>query len=151
MEEKFNVLILAHHWHRVNNKSGEHYLFMFGQVIAHFLSLTLTLEGFPDVSEHQCVNVHIFFIVSFSHILTFNVDTGYIFEQNACPGNLSWCVSHILKTTRFICLKHRRGEFGSTHMRPWFSRGLKLKNCCVRVVDPAALCAILDTNLLFSF
>lgn len=66
-------------------KSREYYLFMLRYIIALFLSLSITFEWFTYNSGQQCVKVHVFSCVFvcflLSHILTFNMDTGYIFEQ----------------------------------------------------------------------
>lgn len=69
-------------------KSREYYLFMLRYIIAVSLflalsfSLFITLEELTYNSGHRCIKVHTFScVVLFSHILTFNMDTGYIFEQ----------------------------------------------------------------------
>lgn len=58
-------------------------------------------------------------LLLFSHILTFNVDTGYIFEQKCMSQVFKlMCITHFEKIPGFICQNRQGGEFGSAHTAP---------------------------------
>lgn len=90
---------------------------MFGWVIAllspSLCKGSLTLADTNVLTSTFCI---VLFCSHISWLLTWI--QGIYLNKNACPRNLSWCVSHILKTAGFICLNCHWREFGLTHMRP---------------------------------
>lgn len=141
--EIFNVLILAHHRHRVIIRVENTIYLCLGKSLPSSLSLWKGSLTLADTNVLKSTFYIVLFCSHISWLLTWI--QGIYLNKNACPRNLSWCVSHILKTAGFICLNCHWRQFGLTHTRPLQPGSASVQSWtqAVCVVDP---CYTLDCS-----